>query len=143
MAAAVRERLHPSRRAGPTLVEIAPGELIDKITILEIKQTEIKDPAKLRHVAVELETLTAARDLAAPASPELDALAAELQLVNRQLWHIEDDIRRCEQANDFGPRFVALARAVYKTNDRRAALKRRINDRLGSRIVEEKSYQGG
>jgi tetratricopeptide (TPR) repeat protein len=142
MAAALREKLSPARRSGPIQVELAPGELIDKITILEIKQAEIQDKAKLRNVAIELESLISARDAVVPASPELDALASELRLVNQQLWNIEDDIRRCEQAGDFGPRFIALARAVYKTNDHRAALKRQINDRLGSRIVEEKSYQG-
>ena len=121
-------------------VEVAPGELIDKIVILQIKLERMSDPAKLKNVKIEFDTLTAARDAAIPPSPELDALAAELKEVNERLWVIEDDIRDCERAKDFGPRFVELARAVYFTNDRRAEAKRKINDLLGSRIVEEKSY---
>lgn len=122
-------------------VEISPGELIDKITILEIKSERIDDPAKLANVRVELETLAASRDAALPPSAQLTALTADLKAVNETLWQIEDDIRDCERASDFGAAFVALARSVYQTNDRRAALKRAINDLLGSRLVEEKSYQ--
>ena len=122
-------------------IEIAPGELIDKITILEIKSERIADPAKLANVRVELETLTARRSAALPTSDELDGLGAELKVVNERLWVIEDEIRDCERASDFGPRFVELARAVYRTNDIRADLKRQINTLLGSRLVEEKSYQ--
>ena len=121
-------------------VEVAPGELIDKIVILQIKLERMTDPAKLKNVKIEFDTLTAARDAAIPPSPELDALTAELKEVNERLWVIEDDIRDCERAKDFGPKFVELARAVYFTNDRRAEAKRKINDLLGSRIVEEKSY---
>ena len=121
-------------------VEIAPGELIDKITILEIKLERIADPAKRRNVAVEHETLVQARDRAIAASDALDALAAELKSINETLWVIEDDIRDRERAKDFGPRFVELARAVYVTNDRRSEVKRRINELLGSRLIEEKSY---
>lgn len=121
-------------------VEVAPGELIDKIVILQIKLERMTDPAKLKNVKIEFDTLTAARDAAIPPSPELDALTAELKEVNEGLWVIEDDIRDCERAKDFGPKFVELARAVYFTNDRRAEAKRKINDLLGSRIVEEKSY---
>lgn len=73
-------------------------------------------------------------------SEELDSLATELRSINESLWDIEDEIRGCEQRSDFGPRFIELARSVYQTNDRRAAVKRQINERLGSRIVEEKSY---
>jgi hypothetical protein len=121
-------------------VEVSPGELLDKITILEIKSRRIVDPTKLHNVAVELQTLEAARRRALLDSPELAALAAELRAVNEALWDIEDDIRRCERVGDFGPRFVELARSVYRTNDRRAALKRRVNELLGARVVEEKSY---
>ena len=70
----------------------------------------------------------------------LAALVAELKSINESLWRIEDDIRSCEREGDFGPRFIELARSVYETNDRRAAVKRRINERLGSEIIEEKSY---
>lgn len=121
-------------------VEVAPGELIDKITILEIKLERMTDPAKLRNVRIEWETLVAARDQAVPPSAEMDRLTGELKAINEQLWVIEDDIRDCERDKDFGPRFVELARAVYVTNDRRAEVKRAINQLLGSRIVEEKSY---
>ena len=122
-------------------VEIAPGELIDKITILEIKAERIADAAKRANVLVELATLTDARAAAIPPDGEIDRLAAELKTVNEALWEIEDDIRECDRDGAFGPRFVELARAVYRTNDRRAELKRAINLRLGSRLVEEKSYK--
>ncbi len=121
-------------------VEIAPGELIDKITILQIKMERMDDQEKLKNVAIELDTLNAARDGAVAPSADLDALAAELKKVNEALWEIEDDIRDCERSKDFGEEFVRLARAVYMTNDKRAALKRDINELLGSRLVEEKSY---
>ena len=121
-------------------VEIAPGELIDKITILEIKQERMDDAVKLANVRTEWETLTASRDAAIEKSPELDDLTAGLKAINEKLWVIEDDIRDCERNGNFGPAFVELARAVYFSNDKRAALKRHINELLGSRLVEEKSY---
>ena len=127
--------------SGTILVEVAPGELIDKITILEIKAERIADPAKRANVAVELETLNGTRDAAIAGDGEIARLTAALKGVNEELWVIEDDIRDCEAAGDFGPRFVELARAVYRTNDRRAALKREINLHLGSRLIEEKSYK--
>lgn len=121
-------------------VEIAPGELIDKITILEIKSERISDPEKLSNVRTELATLVACRDRTIPSSPELAERTTDLKQVNESLWQIEDDIRDCERRRDFGPKFVELARSVYKSNDRRAALKRQINELLGSRLIEEKSY---
>jgi hypothetical protein len=124
----------------PLLIEVPAGELIDKITILEIKAERIADPEKLRHVRAELAALTAVRDAALPASPELATLAAQLKAVNEALWQVEDAVRACERRQDFGPRFVELARSVYRHNDRRAALKRAVNELLGSRLVEEKSY---
>jgi len=122
------------------LTAIAPGELIDKITILRIKSERIEDEAKLKNVRTELGILneTLAKDV--QASDELSRLDAALQAVNEELWVIEDDIRDCERAGDFGPEFIRLARAVYVTNDKRAALKKEINLLLGSNIVEEKSY---
>jgi len=123
------------------LVEIAPGELLDKITILEIKRERLAQPDKRRNVEAELATLEAARARALPASEALGRLTAELKAVNEALWQIEDAIRLCERAGDFGPRFIELARSVYHQNDRRAALKRQINELLGSRLIEEKSYQ--
>ena len=122
------------------MVEIAPGELLDKITILEIKLERITDEAKLANVRVEHTSLTKTRAEALPTSAELDDLVAQLKDVNERLWVIEDDIRDCERAKDFGDEFVRLARAVYVSNDERAAVKRAINELLGSRLVEEKSY---
>ncbi len=125
----------------PIRVEIAPGELIDKITILEIKAERIADAAKRANVLAELATLTDARAAALRPDDEIDRLAAELRVVNEALWELEDDIRACDRAGDFGPRFVEMARTVYRNNDRRAELKRAINLHLGSRLVEEKSYK--
>jgi hypothetical protein len=123
----------------PLLAPIAPGELLDKISILEIKCERIVDRAKLDNVRVELAALSAVRDkLSRPG--ELDSLAAELKSVNQCLWDVEDQLRDCERRQDFGPRFVELARSVYRHNDRRAALKRDINVMLGSQLIEEKAY---
>jgi hypothetical protein len=118
------------------------GELIDKITILEIKQRRIADASKQQHIRQELEALLAVVQQHALGYPvgALAELGQQLALVNQNLWQIEDDIRDCERSNDFGPHFIALARAVYRTNDERAALKRRINAVSGSALVEEKSY---
>lgn len=121
-------------------VETAPGELIDKITILEIKAERISDVDKVRNVQIELQTLAAARDQAIAATPELQHLTDQLKTANEQLWDIEDDIRDCEREKDFGDKFIQLARSVYRSNDRRAALKREINELLGSHLIEEKSY---
>ena len=120
------------------LAPISAGELIDKITILRIKAQRIAAD-KRDNVRRELDLLEAlaARELA---GIDLDALTAELTAINAGLWDIEDGKRDCERRGDFGPAFVALARSVYIENDRRAAVKRRINDAAGSEIVEEKSY---
>lgn len=141
MTAALAERLGVLPPARPVTIEVAPGELIDKITILEIKSERIRDEAKLRNVRFELDTLVAARDAALSQSPALDAVTAELKAVNEALWEIEDDIRAEERKEEFGDRFIELARSVYRQNDRRAVLKRRINELLGSRLIEEKSYE--
>ena len=122
------------------LVPVSWGELIDKITILEIKSRRLADEGKIANVRKELVLLKAARDREFANHPELAELARRLTEVNERLWEIEDDIRVCEAGRDFGGRFVELARAVYVTNDERAALKRRINALLGSALVEEKSY---
>jgi len=126
-------------------VPVSWGELIDKIAILEIKSERISDAAKLVNVRTELAALAGVRDANLPsdkkALADLATLTADIKKVNEALWEIEDDIRDCERDKDFGPRFVELARSVYKTNDRRAALKRDINTLLGSELVEEKSYQ--
>ena len=125
----------------PTLlVPVAPGELIDKITILEIKAAHITAPDKRAHVTHELELLRTVLARAVVPHPELTRLTANLKKINETLWAIEDDIRDAEAAQDFGPKFIELARAVYRTNDKRAAIKRDINLLLGSDIIEEKSY---
>ncbi|WP_181706393.1 DUF6165 family protein [Chthonobacter rhizosphaerae] len=120
-------------------IPVSWGELIDKITILEIKAERIGDPVKRANVARELQLLSE-RLATVPLPPAVTGLRAELKAVNTALWDIEDHIRDCERAGDFGDRFVELARSVYRTNDRRAALKKDINVALGSAIVEEKSY---
>jgi len=122
------------------MVPVSWGELIDKITILEIKSRKLSDEAKLANVRKELAMLAAVRDREFAGHGELAALAGRLTDVNEQLWRIEDDIRECERRRDFGGRFVELARAVYVTNDERATLKRRVNELLGSALMEEKSY---
>lgn len=126
---------------GAIRIEVAPGELIDKLTIFEIKRERITDPAKLANIAVEFAALQSAYDTAIRTSDALQGLRAQLRDVNSRLWVIEDDIRDCEREQDFGPRFIALARAVYRTNDRRSEIKREINLLLGSSLIEEKSYR--
>jgi hypothetical protein len=120
-------------------VPVSWGELMDKITILQIKAERITAPQARANVAHELASLSQVAGNALRASPVV-ALIERLRTVNEELWGIEDDIRACEAKADFGSRFVELARAVYKTNDLRAAIKRQINDALGSELVEEKSY---
>ena len=119
---------------------ISPGELCDKITILEIKAERIADGEKLRNVRVELAALQASKSRELPGVPDVVGLVRELKTVNEALWETEDAIRACEAAKDFGHRFIELARSVYRQNDRRAALKRQINEVYGSRLVEEKAY---
>jgi hypothetical protein len=116
------------------------GELIDKITILEIKASRVTDESKLRNIHIELAQLLETQKSEGIVHQRLETLKNDLATVNADLWDIEDDIRICERNGDFGERFIALARAVYKTNDRRAALKREINLLFNSAIVEEKSY---
>jgi len=119
-------------------IEISPGELFDKLTILEIKLERIAEPAKRLHLEREYKELCRAR--AEVAEGEVAPLLAELKQVNATLWRIEDELRGHERRQDFGPAFVELARSVYFNNDRRVAIKRAINQRLGSSLVEEKSY---
>lgn len=122
------------------LTPISPGELLDKVTILQIKSENITDTEKLANVLVELEVLQNVVDNNIPQTDELRSLCASLLGVNKELWVIEDDIRDCERAGDFGDEFIRLARAVYITNDKRADLKKQINIAMGSQLVEEKSY---
>ncbi len=120
--------------------EISAGELIDKITILEIKLDEICDDVKRANIARELAGLTPALDRSFGGDEVVADLRRELKAVNAELWRIEDDIRAQERRQDFGPVFVSLARSVYRANDRRAELKRQINIFTRSALVEEKSY---
>ena len=121
-------------------IEVAIGELVDKITILEIKQARLTDPAQRRNVEHELKLLRACLDDEILDQAGLAALSSALKQINEQIWVTEDEIRDHERRRDFGPGFIALARAVYRDNDERARLKRRINELLGSAIVEEKSH---
>ncbi len=121
-------------------VPVSWGEMLDKITILEIKSEQIKDAGKLMNIRRELEELCKTRDELIVMPDEVKAMVAELKHINQKLWVVEDDLRDCERKKDFGAKFVELARAVYYTNDERAAVKREINDALGSALVEEKSY---
>jgi len=123
------------------LVPISPGELIDKITILEIKSARMTDEAKLRNVRTELQMLNETWKGSAYSAVDISAEWKGLRDVNGQLWDIEDDIRDKERDGQFDEKFIELARAVYVTNDERAAIKRRINVKLGSVLVEEKSYK--
>lgn len=122
------------------LIPVSWGELLDKITILQIKSERMTDPAKLANVRGELELLEGVRDRQGTGPDGLAGLLADLRTVNERLWEIEDAIRDCERRRDFGERFIELARAVYFTNDRRAELKYRINGLMGSQVIEEKSY---
>ena len=121
-------------------VPVSPGELLDKITILRIKSARMRDASKLANVRTELEALeriwSASPYAAIDVASEVNALLA----VNERLWTIEDDIRDKERAQTFDAEFVRLARAVYIENDERAAIKRRLNVKLGSTLIEEKSY---
>ena len=121
-------------------VPISPGELIDKITILEIKAARIADPKKVANVKHELAALMQTWNASPFAAQDIGKEWTALRDINTKLWVIEDDIRDKERARQFDAGFVELARAVYFTNDERAAVKRKINDKLGSKIVEEKSY---
>ncbi|SFR77731.1 DUF6165 family protein [Sphingomonas jatrophae] len=123
------------------LVPVSWGELLDKVTILEIKRARLTSAEARANVEREHRLLHAA---AAPAlaAEGIAALMDDLRGVNETLWEIEDAIREEEAAGRFGDAFIRLARSVYQQNDRRAAVKRAINDRLGSELVEEKSYKG-
>tara|TARA_B100000427_G_scaffold118195_1_gene98437 strand:+ start:16029 stop:16430 length:402 start_codon:yes stop_codon:yes gene_type:complete len=122
-------------------IPISPGELLDKLTILEIKLERIKDKEKLTNVSYEYDSLKTIVQRDISQSSKLKTLYQELKLINEKLWDIEDDIRDCERDQDFSDTFVQLARSVYITNDKRASLKKDINTYLGSNLVEEKSYQ--
>lgn len=121
-------------------VPISPGELIDKITILQIKSERITDPIKVANVRNELALLEATWRESPFSTTDVDAEWASLRRINEKLWDVEDLLRDKERNRTFDQEFIDLARAVYFTNDERAAVKREINTKLGSKIVEEKSY---
>ena len=123
------------------LVPISPGELLDKITILRIKAARMTDAVKVANVRHELALLEKTWKECGAGAVDLGSDEAELTRVNEMLWVIEDEIRDEEHAQRFGEKFIELARAVYVTNDDRAAIKKRVNTKLGSTIVEEKSYK--
>lgn len=121
-------------------VDISAGELLDKITILQIKSERISDVAKLKNIRHELDILAAIWSESGSESAEILSSVAELKQINEKLWDIEDDIRLKESEGAFDQEFIELARSVYFTNDQRAKVKRDINQLLGSELVEEKSY---
>lgn len=121
-------------------ISVSHGEVIDKITILQIKVERISNPDKLKNVRHELSVLAKVWADHVPSLPRLDELVAELKRVNESLWEIEDLLRHKESKGSFDAEFIELARKVYFTNDKRASLKREINDLLGSTLVEEKDY---
>jgi hypothetical protein len=137
-----RNDSRPLTWRGAVMIEVPVswGELIDKITILEIKAERIADEQKRLNVSREL-ALLQTKLASAPKHEALVRLTGDLKGVNIALWDVEDAIRDCERASDFGSIFVELARKVYHQNDRRAALKREINVALDSDIIEEKSYK--
>jgi hypothetical protein len=121
-------------------VPVSPGELLDKITILRIKSARMRDAGKLANVRTELEALERIWHASPYAAVDVASDVSALLAVNERLWTIEDDIRDKERAQSFDGEFVRLARAVYIENDERAAIKRRLNVKLGSTLIEEKSY---
>jgi Family of unknown function (DUF6165) len=122
-------------------VPISPGELLDKITILRIKSARMQDAAKLANVRHELKLLEQTWRSVLPAGLDLHGEEQALEAVNARLWDVEDLLRDQEAEKRFDAKFIELARAVYFTNDERAAIKKRINVKLGSALVEEKSYR--
>jgi hypothetical protein len=123
------------------LVPVSPGEVLDKITILEIKAERMDDPVKVANVKVELALLEETWARSVTSDPVIKDLHDQLKQINEALWEIEDDIRDKERAKEFDQQFIELARKVYFTNDRRSDVKKKLNLHLGSQIIEEKSYQ--
>ena len=123
------------------LVPVSPGELLDKITILRIKSARMSDAVKLANVRHELQLLEQTWAASVPAGVAVAEEERALQAVNERLWDVEDRLRDLEAEKRFDKEFTELARAVYINNDERAALKKRVNTRLGSTLVEEKSYR--
>ena len=123
------------------LAEISAGELIDKITILEIKKNKISNKDKLNDIEKELFSLNKTMEKSIPQQNKIKDLSNQLKKINLKLWDIEDGKRAAEKENNFGDKFIELARNVYKFNDERAKIKLAINNTLGSNIKEVKSYE--
>jgi len=121
-------------------VELSVGELLDKISILQIKAERIVDPSKLENINKELDVLMSLWKDSAYSNNNLESETNELKAINEELWAIEDKIRDKERNRVFDKGFIELARAVYITNDKRADIKRIINSKTGSELIEEKSY---
>jgi hypothetical protein len=119
---------------------ISVGEALDRLTILWVKRDQISDSGKLQNIHREILQLETAIFRNLVRTDAVNDLVSRLSGINTQLWHIEDEIRRCEGRKDFGPTFIQLARSIYRTNDERAAIKRQINELTGSALIEEKSY---
>jgi hypothetical protein len=124
----------------PVEIPVSPGELIDRLTILQIKTERITDPGRNDRVKKERQRYEEVRERRVPHSEEIGQLTLELKQTNEKLWDIEDHIRIAEKDQLFDKTFIGLARSVYKTNDRRAALKRQIDSLLNSVLAEEKEY---
>ena len=122
------------------LAEISAGELLDKITILEIKMEKITDSEKLKDINKELSSLTKTSDEKIPDKKRIEDLVSNLKKINLKLWDIEENKRRAEKEKKFDETFIQLSRDVYKSNDERAKIKLKINDILGSNIKEVKSH---
>ena len=129
-----------STKLNQILAEISAGELLDKITILEIKREKIKDSEKLKNINKELSSLTKTSDEKIPDKKRIENLVLDLKKINLKLWDIEENKRRAEKEKKFDETFIQLSRDVYKSNDERAKIKLKINDILGSNIKEVKSH---
>jgi len=129
-----------NKKLNKIFAEISAGELIDKITILEIKKEKINDVDKLKDVEKELLSLNESLKKSIPSLPKIISLFDELRVINLKLWDIENNKRLAEKNNEFGKKFIELARSVYKTNDERSKVKLEINNVLGSNIKEVKSH---
>jgi hypothetical protein len=134
------EAVRPRQGDPIVKIDVSPGEVVDRITILEIKLERLTDLAQRRRVETEYASICDTHNASLGACEQVAALRAKLKEVNTSLWRIEDLLREHEGRNDFGREFVELARSVYLHNDRRSALKRQINECLGSAVTEEKSY---
>lgn len=124
----------------PILIEISPGELIDRLSILQLKAQHLPAGPKQADVQDQLAKLQRLRQQMAPPSAMLHELSEQLAAVNQKLWRVEDELRICEKSQEFTQRFIDLARSVYRLNDQRCALKQRINQLLGSAAGEQKVY---